>query len=78
MHVTFETDKVHGTDFVQCDINEVTIPHALCIEKKYCVLLISFREGDMESENHSVVIWSIGSLSVKSIVSRLITLMGIY
>ena len=29
----FETDKVLGTDFDLCDMNDVTIPHALCIEK---------------------------------------------
>ena len=29
----FETDEVLGTDFVRCDMNDVKIPHALCIEK---------------------------------------------
>ena len=29
----FETNKVLGTDFVRCHMNDVTIPHALCIEK---------------------------------------------
>ena len=51
-------------------MNNVTIP-ALCTTSS-----ISER-GDMDSENHSVVIRSIGSHSVKSTVSRVITLMGI-
>ena len=58
-------------------MNDITIPHALCIEKKIVYYVISFKEGAVESENHSVVIWSIRSHSVKSTVSRLITLMGI-
>ena len=33
--------------------------------------------GDMDSENHSVVIGNIGPHSVKLTVSRVITLMGI-
>ena len=40
----FETDKVFGTDFVRCDINDVTIPFALCIEKNIVYYVISFRE----------------------------------
>ena len=41
----FETDKVLGTDFVRCDMNDVTIPHALCIDKNIVYYVISFREG---------------------------------
>ena len=73
----FETDKVLCTDFVRCDLNDVTIPHALCIEKNIVFYVIGFIEGDMDSKNHSVVFRSIGLHSVKSTVSRLITLMGI-
>ena len=29
----FETKKVLSTDFVWWDMNDFTIPHALCIEK---------------------------------------------
>ena len=74
----FEMDNVLGTDFVRCDMNDVTILHALCIEKTLCTTSSVSERGDMDSENHSVVIWSIGSHSVKATVSRLITLMGIY
>ena len=69
----FETDKVLCTDFVRCDMNDVT----MCIEKNTVYYVISYRGGDMDSENHSVVIRSIGLHSVKSTVSRVITLMGI-
>ena len=41
----FETEKVLGTDFVLCDMKDVTIPHALCIEKNIVYYVISFREG---------------------------------
>ena len=41
----FEADKVLGTDFALCDMNDVTIPHALCIEKNIVYYVISFREG---------------------------------
>ena len=41
----FETDKVLGTDFVRCDMNDITMPHALCIEKKHCVLRHQFQRG---------------------------------
>ena len=41
----FETDKVLGADFVRCDMNNVTIPYALCIEKKHCVLRHHFQRG---------------------------------
>ena len=41
----FETDKVIDTDFVQCDMNDVTILHILCIEKNIMYYVISFREG---------------------------------
>ena len=50
----FETGKVLCTYFVLCDMNDVTISHALCIEKK----------------KHCVVIRSIESHSVKSNISR--------
>ena len=70
----FETDK---TDCVRCDINDVTISYALCIEKKLCTTSSVSEGGDMDSENRSVVIRSIGSHSVKSTVSRLIKFMGI-
>ena len=60
----FETDKVLGADFVRCDMNNVTIPYALCIEKKTLCTSSSVSErGDMDSENHSVVIRSIESHS---------------
>ena len=72
-----ETEKVLGTYFVRCDMNDVTIPHALCIEKTLCTTSSVSERGDMDSENHSVVIRSIGSHSVKSTVSKLISLMGI-
>ena len=66
----FETDKVLSTDFVQCNMNDVTISHALCIDKN-CVYHASVSDrGGKDSENHSVVIRSIGSHSVKSTVSR--------
>ena len=41
----FETEKVLGTDLLKCDMNDLTIPHALCIEKKIVYYVISFREG---------------------------------
>ena len=41
----FETEKVLGTYFVWCDMNDATIPHALCIEKNIVYYVISFREG---------------------------------
>ena len=73
----FETDKVLSTDFVLCNMNDVTIPHELCIEKNILYYVISLERGDMDSGNHGVVIPSIGSHSVKSTVSRLITMMGL-
>ena len=39
-----QTEKDLGTDFVQCDMNDVTIPHELCIEKNMVYHVISFRE----------------------------------
>ena len=39
--VHFESDK----KVLLCDINDVTIPHALCIEKKHCVLRNQFQRG---------------------------------
>ena len=41
----YETDKVFGWDFVWCDMNDVTIPHALCTEKNIVYYIIGFREG---------------------------------
>ena len=40
-----ETEKVLGTDLLRCDMNDVTISHALCIEKNIVYYVISFREG---------------------------------
>ena len=39
----FNTDKALRTDFVRGD--DVTIPHALCIEKNIVYYVISFRDG---------------------------------
>ena len=47
------------------------------LRKTVCSTSSVSERGDMDSENHNVVIRSIGSHSVKSTVSRLITLMGI-
>ena len=66
----FETGKVIGTD-----MNDVTIPYAL--RKTLCTTSSVSERGDMEPENHSVVIRSIGLHYVKSTVSTVITLMGI-
>ena len=41
----FETVKVLQPNFVWCDMNDPTIPHALCIEKNIVYYVISFREG---------------------------------
>ena len=41
----FETDKVLGKDIIRCNLNDVTIPHALCIEKNILYYVICFREG---------------------------------
>ena len=59
--------------FLRCDMNDVTIPHALYIEKKIVYYVNSFREG----WNHCVVIRSIRSHSVKCTDSRLRELMVI-
>ena len=54
----FETEKALGIYFVQCDTNDVRIPHALCIEKKIACTTSSVSEkGDMDSENHKYVVW---------------------
>ena len=45
------------------------------LRKTLCTTLSVSERGDMDSENHSVVIWSMGSQSVKSTVLRLITMM---
>ena len=73
----FETDKVLGTDFVWWDMNDVTIPHAFVLRKTLCTTSSVSERGDMDSENHSVVIRSTGSQSVKPTLSRLRTFMGI-
>ena len=39
----FKTETIFGKYFVQCDMNDVTIPHALCIEKHIVYYVISFR-----------------------------------
>ena len=59
-------------------MNDDTIPHAFVLRKTLCTTSSVSERGDMDSENHSVVIRSIGSHSVKSTVSRVITLVGIY
>ena len=42
----FETEKIFGKDFVRCDMNNVTIPHALYIEKHIVYKGgVSFRDG---------------------------------
>ena len=41
----FETDKAFGTDFERCDMNDLKIPYALCIEKNICVLRHRFQRG---------------------------------
>ena len=47
------------------------------LRKTLCTTSSVSERGDMDSENHCVVIWSIGSHSVKSTLSRLITLICI-
>ena len=56
----FERDKLIGTDFVLCNVNDFTIPHVLTL----CTSSSVSERGDMDSENHSVVIPSIVSHSV--------------
>ena len=73
----FEKDKVLCTDFVRCDMNDVTILHAFVLRKTLCTTSSVSERGDMDSEKHSVVIRSIGSHSVISTASRLRILMGI-
>ena len=51
LRLHLETDKVLGTD-----MNDVTIPYALCLEENIVYNVISFREGYIDSENRSVVI----------------------
>ena len=74
----FETDKVLCTYFVRYDKNDVTMPDAFVLRKTLCTTSSVSERGDMDSENHRVVIQNIGSHSLKSIVSRVITLMGIH
>ena len=57
-------------------MNDVTIPHAFVLRKTLCTTSSVSERGDMDSENHSVLIRSIGPYSVNSTVSKLITLMG--
>ena len=68
----FEKDKVLCTDFVRCDMNDVTILHAFVLRKTLCTTSSVSERGDMDSENHSI-----GSHYLKSTESGLITLMGI-
>ena len=58
-------------------MNDFTIPHAFVLRKTLCNTSSVSERGDMDSENHSVVIRSIGSHSVKSTVSRLRILIGL-
>ena len=58
-------------------MNDVRIPHTIVLRKTLCKTSSVLERGDMDSENHSVVIRSIGSHSVKSTVSRLRILIGI-
>ena len=58
-------------------MNDVTIPHPVVLIKTLCTKSSVSERGDMDSENHILVIPSIGSHSVKSTVSRLRILMGI-
>ena len=44
-------------------MNDVTIPHACVLRKTLCTTSSVSERGDMDSENHSVVIRSIGSHS---------------
>ena len=60
----FETGKVLFTYFVRCDMNGVTIPHAFVLRKTLCTTSSVSERGDMDSENHSMVIRSIGSHSL--------------
>ena len=41
----FEADKELSTYFIRCDMNDIRIPHALCIEKSIVNYIIGFREG---------------------------------
>ena len=41
---TLKTDKVLRTDFVWCDMNDVTIAYAMCIDKHW-VLRHQFQRG---------------------------------
>ena len=50
----FETDKVLGADFVRCDMNNVTMPYVLCIEKKHYVLRHQFQRGVIKIQKTTV------------------------
>ena len=55
-----------GKDMVKCDTDDVPESLALCIrEKTLCSTLSVLERDDMNSENHRLVIRSIGSQSVK-------------
>ena len=40
-----QTEKVLATEFLRCDMNGVTIPHALCIEKNIVYYRHQFQRG---------------------------------
>ena len=46
-----DTCIVLGTEFAQCNMNDVTIPHVLCIKKKLCTTSSVSERGDINSEN---------------------------
>ena len=64
------------SDVVRCEMNDVTITSCIVLSKTLGTTSLVSERGDMDSENHSVVILSSGLHSVKSSVSSLITLMG--
>ena len=45
--------------YIRCDMNDVTIPHAFVLRKTLCTTSSVSERGDIDSENHSVVIRSI-------------------
>lgn len=70
-----EEECIWYTDFAQCDMDDVTIPHECVLEKNivYYVLCHQFQRGI----DYCVVIRRIRSHSVKLTVSKLITWMGL-
>ena len=62
-------DKVLRMDFVWCDMNDATIPHALWIEKNIVYYVIIFREwkpqcGDPE---YWITLFEINSIKTDNI-----------